>query len=74
VILSDINMPSMDGLMLLGEVKRRFSDLAVMIVAGYSDDERRHHAGDLGSAKFITKPVNFDQLKVQLHQLPTAAD
>ena len=72
VILSDINMPGMDGLALLREVKTRRPDLPVMMVTAYGDDERRRRAGELGAAEFITKPVDFDRLKAQLSQLPTA--
>ena len=74
VILSDINMPGMDGLTLLGEVKRRFPNLPVMMITAYGDDERRRRADDLGAADFLSKPVDFDRLKAQLRQLPTAAD
>jgi CheY-like chemotaxis protein len=74
VILSDINMPGMDGLQLLGEVKQRFPAMPVMMVTAYGDDERRRRASDLGAAEFLTKPVDFDALKAQLRQLPTAAD
>ena len=41
VILSDINMPGMDGLQLLGEIKQRRPDLPVMMVTAYGDNERR---------------------------------
>src|SRR5689334_9236788 len=74
VILSDINMPGMDGLTLLGEVRKRFPDLPVMMITAYGDNERRRRADDLGAADFLTKPVDFEQLKAQLRQLPTAAD
>ena len=74
VILSDINMPGMDGLQLIGEIKQRFSDLPVMMVTAYGDDERRRGAGERGAAEFLTKPVDFDRLKAQLRQLPAAAD
>jgi CheY-like chemotaxis protein len=74
VILSDINMPGMDGLELLGEVKQRRPDLPVMMVTAYGDDERRRRASELGAFEFISKPVDFDRLKEQLRMLPAAAD
>jgi CheY-like chemotaxis protein len=70
VILSDINMPGMDGLTLLREVKARRPELPVMMVTAYGDDERRRLAEEWGAAEFITKPVDFDLLKEQLRQLP----
>ena len=73
VILSDINMPGMDGLQLLGAIKQRFPDLPVMMVTAYGDEDRRRRAGELGAAAFITKPVDFDRLKEQLRQPPMPA-
>ena len=73
MILSDINMPGMDGLQLLAEIKKRLPDLPVMMVTAYGDDERRRRAAEHGASEFITKPVDFDQLKAQLQQLPSAA-
>jgi CheY-like chemotaxis protein len=69
VILSDINMPGMDGLTLLHELKQRFPDLPVMMVTAYGDDERRRRAAEFGAAEFVTKPVDFEQLKAYLRQL-----
>jgi CheY-like chemotaxis protein len=71
VILSDINMPGMDGLALLREIKARWPLLPVMMVTAYGDDERRRRAGEYGAAEFLTKPVDFDFLKEQLRQLPS---
>jgi two-component system, response regulator, stage 0 sporulation protein F len=69
VILSDINMPGMDGLALLREIKMRRPDLPVMMVTAYGDEERRRRAAEYGAAEFITKPVDFDLLKERLRQL-----
>jgi CheY-like chemotaxis protein len=74
VILSDINMPGMDGLALLHEIKMRRPDLPVIMVTAYGDDKRRRRAIEYGAAEFLTKPVDFDFLKAQLRQLPSAAD
>jgi CheY-like chemotaxis protein len=73
-VLSDINMPGMDGLELLGEIKQRRPDLPVMMVTAYGDDERRRRASELGASEFITKPVDFERLKARLRQLPAAGD
>src|SRR5215470_1285794 len=73
-ILSDINMPGMDGLQLLGEIRQRFPDLPVMMVTAYGDNGRRRRASKCGAAEFLTKPVDFEYLKVQLRQLPSASD
>jgi CheY-like chemotaxis protein len=72
VILSDINMPGMDGLQLLGEIKQRFPDLPVMMVTAYGDDERRRQAEEAGAFQFLSKPVDFDLLKAELRRLPSA--
>jgi CheY-like chemotaxis protein len=72
-VLFDINMPGMDGLQLLAEIKQRRPDLPVMMVTAYGDDDRRRRAAQHGAAEFITKPVDFEHLKAQLSQLPTAA-
>jgi len=63
----------MDGMELLAEIKQRFPNLPVMMVTAYGDDDRRRRARALGACEFITKPVDFDQLKEQLRQLPVAA-
>ena len=73
-VLSDINMPGMDGLQLLGEIKQRFPDLPVMMVTAYGDDERRQRAAEYGAADFLAKPVDFEHLKAQLRQLPSVPD
>ena len=75
VILSDINMPGMDGLSLLREVKKLRPEMPVMMVTAYGDDDRRRRrASEYGAAEFLTKPVDFAFLKAQLRRLPAAAD
>jgi two-component system, response regulator, stage 0 sporulation protein F len=73
-VLSDINMPGMDGLQLLGAIKQQFPDLPVMMVTAYGDEERRRRASELGAAELITKPVDFDLLKAQIWQLSGIAN
>ena len=63
LILSDINMPEMDGLQLLHEIKRQWPHLPVMMVTAYGDDKRRRAAEAFGAADFLSKPIDFDYLK-----------
>jgi len=74
VILSDINMPGMDGLSLLREIKTRRPDLPVMMVTAYGDDERRWQAEAAGALQFLSKPVDFELLKEELRRLPGASE
>src|SRR6516225_11343686 len=52
-VLSDINMPGMDGLQLPGEIRERFPDLPVMMVTADGDDERRRQAAEYGAGDFL---------------------
>jgi DNA-binding NtrC family response regulator len=69
VILSDINMPGMDGLELLREVKEQHAHLPVIMVTAYGDEDRRRKASTYGAVEFVIKSVDFDLLKQQLQQL-----
>jgi CheY-like chemotaxis protein len=69
VLLSDINMPGMDGFGLLRAVKHRYAELPVIVVTAYGDDERQRKASEYGATEFVTKPVDFDLLKQHLQQL-----
>ena len=73
VILSDINMPGMDGLSLLREIKARRPELPVMMVTAYGDEGRRRQAAEAGALQFLSKPVDFDLLKAELRRLAGAS-
>ena len=72
LLVSDINMPGMSGLDLIPEVKARRPDLPVFMISAYGDAERVKTALERGASKFITKPVDFQQLKQDVSRV--AAD
>ena len=71
IILSDINMPGMNGLELLGRVKEEFEmpPTTMMMITAYGDDDSYRQAMELGANDFLTKPVDFAILKTKLLQL-----
>ncbi len=63
LLVSDINMPGMNGLDLIPKVKARRPDLPVFMISAYGDPDRVRTAMERGASKFLTKPVDFPQLK-----------
>lgn len=72
LILSDINMPGMSGLQLLEKIKQKMLQPPpiVMMITAYGDEENYKSALQLGADDFLTKPVDFVNLKEKLMQLP----
>ena len=68
LILSDINMPGMSGLELLGQIKQKYHKPppVVMMITAYGDAENFNTAKELGADDFLTKPVDFTALKEKL--------
>ncbi len=68
VVLSDINMPRMDGLTLLREIEKNALNgaLRAVIVSAYGDAINIETAMNLGAFDFITKPIEFDNLHVTI--------
>ena len=68
LILSDINMPGMSGLELLGHIKQKYHKPppVVMMITAYGDAENLKTAKELGADDFLTKPVDFVSLKEKL--------
>jgi len=68
LVLSDINMPEMDGLTLLSKLSEQNSLLKSVIVSAYGDMENIRTAMNRGAFDFITKPVNFNDLEATINK------
>jgi len=68
MILSDINMPEMDGLTLLTKVKEQNPLLKAVIISAYGDLQNIRTAMNRGAFDFITKPVDFLDLEITIEK------
>ena len=69
IILSDINMPEMDGLTLLTKLKElKNPGLKTVIVSAYGDMENIRTAMNRGAFDFLTKPISFDDLEITINK------
>ncbi|MEG9862853.1 MAG: SpoIIE family protein phosphatase [Parvularculales bacterium] len=64
MVLSDINMPEMDGLTLLQQIPKINPRIRAVIISAYGDMKNIRTAMNRGAFDFVTKPIDFDDLKV----------
>jgi adenylate cyclase len=68
IVLSDINMPEMDGLTLLSRLSESSPLIKSVIVSAYGDMENIRTAMNRGAYDFITKPINFEDLSLTMEK------
>ena len=68
MVLSDINMPEMDGLTLLSHLKENVPLIKSVIVSAYGDMENIRTAMNRGAFDFITKPIDFGDLTITMEK------
>lgn len=68
IVLSDINMPEMDGLTLLSKLSESSPLIKAVMVSAYGDMDNIRTAMNRGAFDFVTKPVNFDDLETTMEK------
>src|SRR5713101_1095962 len=68
LMLLDINMPVMDGLTLLAELRERQSEVRAIIVSAYGDMTNLRTAMNRGAFDFVTKPVDLNDLEITIRK------
>ena len=66
MVLSDINMPQMDGLTLLEQIPKVDPNIRSVIISAYGDMKNIRTAMNRGAFDFVTKPVDFEDLQVTI--------
>jgi CheY-like chemotaxis protein len=66
LILSDINMPGMNGLELLKTLKERYPHLKVYMITAYADEASHQRAVEYGCDDYLAKPIDFGVLRARI--------
>lgn len=66
LILTDLNMPAMDGLTLLSKLPEIDPTLKAVVISAYGDLQNIRAAMNLGAFDFITKPINIQDLEITI--------
>ncbi|MFQ5928390.1 MAG: sigma-54-dependent transcriptional regulator [Acidobacteriota bacterium] len=69
VVVTDLRMPTMNGLEFLKEIKGRSPEVEVILMTAYGTVETAVAAMHEGAADFLTKPFSFHELEVRLRKL-----
>jgi CheY-like chemotaxis protein len=73
LILSDINMPGMDGIELLRKAKSAKPEVPVIMISAYGDAETRDKVLQSGADDLLTKPLDFGALRRAIDKRITLA-
>lgn len=68
LVLSDINMPVMDGLTLLGQLEDANPEIRAVIISAYGDMANIRTAMNRGAFDFVTKPIDFNDLQITIEK------
>jgi len=63
LVITDINMPEMDGLTFLRELNREYPSTDVIMITAYGGVESYLEAMNLGAFEYLNKPIKLDELK-----------
>jgi class 3 adenylate cyclase len=74
IVLTDINMPEMDGLTLLGRLRDVDRTLEVVIITAYGDMKNIRVAMNRGAFDFLVKPLDFDDLDATIEKTAQQVD
>lgn len=69
IILTDINMPNLDGLSMIKRIRERDDDTDIIIMSAHSEQDKLLQAIELGLVTYMIKPINTQKLKDVLLKL-----
>ena len=69
IVVTDVNMPQMNGFELLDKIQSLYPHIRTIVVSAYSDDESVNTSFHRGAAAFLIKPLDFKELQTTFAKL-----
>jgi DNA-binding NtrC family response regulator len=69
LLVVDVKMPKRDGMYLMKEIKKQWSEIPMIVMSGYPTPETIAEGIKMGAAKFISKPFTPDELLESVHEV-----
>ncbi len=68
LVLTDVNMPRVNGLELLRTIRNHYPDVVVLVITGYGTIENAVEAVKMGAFEYLTKPIVDDEIRVTIQK------
>lgn len=67
LVITDMNMPRMDGLDLIRAIRRDFGDIHIILITAFGTPDTQKQALRLGANDYLAKPFDFEELERRVH-------
>src|SRR5665647_69229 len=74
LVITDIRMPVLNGLQLIKEIRDKSTDTKIMVISGYSEFEYAKRAIEYGVKAYLLKPINRDELLMNILNIRVELD
>jgi len=68
-VITDIKLPNMDGMTLIGEISKQFPELPVMVMTAFDEEYSEGEVISVGAREFLKKPFTLDEFAVRLNKM-----
>lgn len=69
LVITDMNMPRMDGMELIKAIRRDHPQLQVILITAFGTPETEKQARKIGATDYLAKPFDFEELEQRVHRL-----
>lgn len=74
VIITDIKMPTMDGIALTSEISKQYPGCPIMVMTAFDEEYTAGTAISVGAQEFIKKPFSLDEFAIRLYKMINDAE